>query len=256
MYGAQEQSVVVTGHDIIVRGEESVKNILHKTLVAMRYCFECKDYKFDYVIRSCISTVFNFGKLPISDFINKDYASSLVLAYDPEKFPDSLGRPYVAIDQQPYIGIKFASGSNIFLSKSAALHLLDCETSMAWNLPLPDDVAIAEILAGNYTVEILCSRIKAYRSNEKFPQEKIYRFRSQNRTRDQDADNMGKLVDKLLEVIECQETKGSKRKSKLSVEWNDYCREKSDFGSGVTHEKDLRKGGEGVVEKGGRGSPR
>ena len=60
MYGAQEQTVVVTGHDIIVRGAESMKNILHKTLVAMRYCFECKDYKFDYVIRSCISTVFNW----------------------------------------------------------------------------------------------------------------------------------------------------------------------------------------------------
>ena len=142
MYGAQEQTVVVTGHDIIVRGAESMKNILHKTLVAMRYCFECKDYKFDYVIRSCISTVFNFGKLPVSDFIKKDYASSLVLPYDPEKFPDSLGRPYVTIDQQPYIGIKFASGSNIFLSKSAVLHLLDSETSRARNLPLPDDVAI------------------------------------------------------------------------------------------------------------------
>ena len=70
-YGNQKQTVVVTGHDIIVRGAESMKNILHKTLVALRYCFECKDYRFDYVIRSSISTVFNFGKLPISDFIKK-----------------------------------------------------------------------------------------------------------------------------------------------------------------------------------------
>ena len=76
LYCDQEQAVVESGHNIIVRGKESVKNILHKTLVAMRYCFERKDCKFDYVIRCCISTVLNFGKLPISEFIKKDYASS------------------------------------------------------------------------------------------------------------------------------------------------------------------------------------
>jgi hypothetical protein len=132
MYGAQEQAVLVTGHDIIVRGSESLGNILHKTLVVMRYCFECKNYKFDYVIRSCISTVFNFGKLRISDFIKKDYTSSLLIPNDPENFPDSLGRPYVAKEQTPYIGniflsiyLIFASGSNIFLSKRAVHHVLD-----------------------------------------------------------------------------------------------------------------------------------
>ena len=146
----------------------------------------------------------------------------------------------MAIEQEPYIGIKFASGSNIFLSKPAVLHVLYSETNMVRNLPLPDDVAIAQILGIKYTVEALHPRIKSYRSNEKFPQEKIYRFRSKNRG--QDAIDMGHLVDKLLDVIARQKTRGSKRMIKLGGESDDYI-EFSDTGPGVTHEKDLLKGG-------------
>jgi hypothetical protein len=59
-----------------------------------------------------------------------------------------------------------------------------------------------------------------YNRTQKFPQAKIYRFR-RIKNRDQDVIDMGDLVNKLLQVIVCEKTKGSKRKIKFSDESDD-----------------------------------
>jgi hypothetical protein len=74
---------------------------LHKTLEALAYC--ARNYAFDFCVRSNVSTVIDFARLPLGELDEGvQYASTYIWHGD----------------------APFASGTNIFLSRAAVAYVL------------------------------------------------------------------------------------------------------------------------------------
>jgi len=117
---------------LVIRGKETyVPGILEKTLMAFDFI---KNYEFDYLVRSNISTIINFDLL------------SEYLATNPIEYGGSLKMVLQWLDEpggivdETYWGTEYASGTSIIFSKSTLTDLLNYKDNIKKNLI--DDVAI------------------------------------------------------------------------------------------------------------------
>ena len=137
------------GNILYIKGKETfIPGILDKTIKALEYCFN--NYKFDYLVRSNISTVIDFKKIPFYKLpVNKiGYASSLII--DLQKLDPESG-----IINNTLFGTKFAMGTNIILNKLGFKYILDNKESI--NMDIIDDVSIGLLMKKITTPITLCS---------------------------------------------------------------------------------------------------
>ena len=180
---------VLENNILLIKGNETyLPGILDKTIKAFSYF---KDYKYDYLVRSNISTIINLDLL--INQLNKnniDYGGGTVLYID-EYYLD----PSSGINDNRYVNTFYASGTSIVLSKNLVNQILLKKEFIDYNVI--DDVAIG-FLIKNYFSDIY---LKLYNFNEKFISinddninnfdiSKIIFYRNRNITRDIDIKNI------------------------------------------------------------------
>jgi hypothetical protein len=138
---------------IYIKGSETyLPGILDKTIKAIQYCVYTLGIKFDYLIRSNISTVIDFKNIPYSELVSDDivYTTSYIVtlhAIDPPCgiYDDSL------------FGTPYASGTNIILNTKGVYYLLNNIDKI--NMTIIDDLAIGLVMKEVTTVYKLSTEL-------------------------------------------------------------------------------------------------
>jgi hypothetical protein len=132
-----DKPVKMQGDVIYVRGNEGLLNILNKTLVALDYLLNCLRGKYDFIIRTNVSTIVNFKvldahlqTLPKSNIYTAGYVNQL-------RWLD----PPSGITSHQYYGLDFASGTSIIITPDIVQHMLNNASNINHNIV--DDVSIA-----------------------------------------------------------------------------------------------------------------
>ena len=173
-------------------GEESiVPGVLDKTVKALLYfSYDIKE-KYDYVIRSNISTVIEFkklNKLLLNERI--DYGGGLINTLN---WLD----PPSGIINKKYFGTKFVSGTCIIMSKNTVLSILSKQDLI--NYTIIDDVSIG-ILIKNYFPDISIKDLKnfVFVNNINNAILKVYKnyifYRHKTKNRKNDIINMTHII--------------------------------------------------------------
>ncbi len=138
----QSEDVVLVDDIIYVKGEEIILNILIKTLKAFEFITQILDKKYDYVIRTNISTLLNLNNL-----YQYLYISPRNMFYSGGKFirlawPFSPG--YISVEKQhlsnSFYNTKYIQGTSIILSIDIMNHILQNQHSIEHDVV--DDVKI------------------------------------------------------------------------------------------------------------------
>jgi len=187
---------------IFVKGEECFLNILKKTIVSMKYVLE--NHKFDFLIRTNISTILNINKLKnFLSFVPKNnyYGSGIYLNLQ------NIAEPYGVVDTSLF-GTIFGQGTCIILSNDIVKNI--CENSDKLRYDIIDDLSIGIYLnsvrpgiikySSEYQPFMFNSELQdiKYVTNDYL----IYRNRtsvySNNETRHDDVNNMRYITEMLL----------------------------------------------------------
>ena len=183
-YRSQPNPIEIKDHDLFVRGEEGwMPYILRKTLAAIHHCVSnLANEPFDYLIRSNISTVVNYKQFPYEELIGKHYATTWA-------FTLNWLNPGSGITDERLFGLRFASGTNIILSREAARYI--SENRLQADETVQDDVAIGELLSHSpYPLYQLRNTMKF--ASDSPPMGFTYRHKSSDRKHD--ATLMKKLL--------------------------------------------------------------
>jgi hypothetical protein len=158
---------------LYVPGTESfVPGILHKTMEALAYC--ARHSHFDFVVRSNISTVIDFPRLPLHELTDPIvYASAYMWNRD--------DRPSA-----------FASGTNIILNRAAVDFLLANRDRMDHGVI--DDVAIGRALTPVAVPRQLSTEM-VFDGEDRAG--RVFRNRSDDRAKD--VARMRRIVDRIIE---------------------------------------------------------
>ena len=162
------------GDVLYVPGRESyVPGILHKTLEAVAYC--TRHLAFDFIVRSNISTVIDFQRLPLHELTDTlVYAS----AYMWNKEDRSSA---------------FASGTNIILNRAAVDFMLQHRDRL--NHGTIDDVAIGALMCTATTPRELSTKM-IWNDECTASQGAVFRNRSEDRYAD--VARMRRIVDRII----------------------------------------------------------
>jgi len=157
---------------LYVPGLESyVPGILHKTLEALVYCV--RNFSFDFIVRSNISTVIDFRRLPLNELTD-----TLVYASAHMWNKDDRSRA-------------FASGTNIILNRAAVEFMLMHRDRMRHDTI--DDVAIGALMSSATIPRELSIKMVW---NDECVQGDVFRNRSDNRY--EDVARMRRIVDRII----------------------------------------------------------
>jgi hypothetical protein len=152
--------------------ESYVPGILHKTLEAMAYC--TRHIPFDFIVRSNISTVIDFERLPLNELTDTlVYASAYMWNKDDRSSA-------------------FASGTNIILNRAAVEFMLMHRGRMRHDTI--DDVAIGSLMSSATIPRELST--KMVWNDECVVQGAVFRNRSDDRYAD--VARMRRIVDRII----------------------------------------------------------
>lgn len=161
-------------HMIWIKGIEGfIPGILKKTIEAMKLL---RNKPYDYLIRSNISTVFQWSNFPAEELQEHGYSSANVIYFIPN--------------------LPFGQGTNIILRRDSSEYLIDNEKDIDWKII--DDVAIAQILLPEYGIHALDNPIEV---NSENPNSFVYRNKT-DWNRDEDVARMKKLVDLFMKKLD------------------------------------------------------
>jgi hypothetical protein len=123
-----------------IKGKETfIPGILDKTIKAFKYIYN--NYKFDYIVRSNISTIINFDLLTNYLENNKfDYGGGLKMIVH------SIEKTYGVVDKT-YFGKEYASGTSIIVSKEMTGKIINNQNKI--NYTVIDDVAFGILINEN-----------------------------------------------------------------------------------------------------------
>lgn len=150
--GIDEIGIDETNNIISVKGTESLLNIMHKTLLAFAYFINYKtDVKYDYIIRSNISTLINIVNL--SKFLRKLPANNVYVGgklesleslewYDPKS-----GITNESMNKYNMYTLKYIQGFSIIFSYDVVKFIVD--NNYLLNHNIVDDVTIGLFIRNN-----------------------------------------------------------------------------------------------------------
>jgi len=133
---------------LLIKGKENyLPGILDKTIKAFKYVEELektKGYKYDYIVRSNISTIIDFDKLNDELIRNPiDYGGGIRLMIS-KGWRDGPG----GIDNDRYEGVQYASGTSIIVSRNLLDKMLKKNNLIDYTVI--DDVSIGDFISKNF----------------------------------------------------------------------------------------------------------
>ena len=148
MRESQTENVEINDDFIYVNGKETLLNIMHKTIESIDYLFNSLGRKYDYIVRTNISTIVNIPKL-------KDYCNGL-----PEKNIYTSGSilnlnwlDYKSgIIDTSLFGTDYAQGTCIIISKDVAEHMIENKKNIRFDVV--DDLSFG-VYVKNFLPEAL-----------------------------------------------------------------------------------------------------
>lgn len=127
---------------LYIKGKESrIPGILDKTIKAFKYCLSYFDYKkYDYIVRTNISTIVNFDRLSYLLYSNSShYAGGFKWTIDPDYRDKESG-----IVDDRYSGLEYCSGTCIIFSRELFRKML--ERADYFDREVIDDVSIGYLI--------------------------------------------------------------------------------------------------------------
>lgn len=182
-------TIDTNSHCMFFKGTEGfMPNILQKTLHALEYTLA--NIPFTYIIRSNISTVIDMSHFPYNEMIGKDYASGWT-------FTLNWLNPFSGIHDRRLFGLRFASGTNIILSRNAVQYIIDHKHNV--DETIMDDVAIGLLLSTSpYNLHQLSNIVEINQVTSTHPLHRLaYRHKSKDRM--EDAEMMHQLILRIIE---------------------------------------------------------
>ena len=137
----QENDVELENNILFVKGEELYLNILHKTIVSMKYILENNE-DLDFLIRTNVSTVINIENLiNFCNSIDKTniYCGGRALTLS---WCDSKGG--IPMHDYTYFGLQFIGGDSIIFSKDIVEDIIKHRDKL--NYKLIDDVSFGSYM--------------------------------------------------------------------------------------------------------------
>ena len=142
----QQDDIMIENNCIYIKGKEGfIPQVLDKTIIALEYCIKYLNIKFDFFVRSNISSVINFNLFPINELDNVNvYSGAHILKLD------WLDPPYGINSENFYKlkGLNFASGTSIIMSRDVAEYLIKHQDKL--DRTLIDDVSIGFLLSTQF----------------------------------------------------------------------------------------------------------
>lgn len=127
MYSDIKEQSLFSENILYFQGTESYNNITEKTLKAFKYNY---DYNYDYIVRTNISTIFNFDVFTFNiKSVQIDYGCTAIFGYHCECCNSSFS---------------YSSGTSIILSKKVINYINN--NGELFNLNLIDDVSIGHFI--------------------------------------------------------------------------------------------------------------
>ena len=180
----QEEDVKLSDDIIYVKGTETYINILHKTIKSIDHIFNTLNKKYDFVVRSNISTIINLdnlynyvGTLSPTNTYTGGYLFNL-------RWP--LANFEVSEKNQEhkndYYGLKFIKGNSIVISSDIIKHLLTIQDIIEYDIV--DDVKIG-ILIKTYFSEVynnIDNNVLAKASDKGFINDAVFMDNRENNT--------------------------------------------------------------------------
>jgi GR25 family glycosyltransferase involved in LPS biosynthesis len=173
---SQKDDITIEGNCIYIKGKDGfVPQVLDKTIIALQHCIKYLNIKFDFFVRSNISSIINFNLFPINelDIVNV-YTGAHILKLE------WLDPPY-GINSENFHklkGLKFASGTSIIMSKDVAEYLIKHQDKL--DRTLIDDVSIGFLLSTQFKITEL-QKTNKFIVNEIDKDAFVTRNKSENR---------------------------------------------------------------------------
>lgn len=159
------EDVKIVDDIIYVKGNESYINILYKTLKSFNHIINKLDKKYDFIIRSNVSTIIHFDNL--LNYLNKIPSSNIYIGGHLETLKWQLTPYEISENKQDkrndYYGLKYIQGIGIILSYDIVMKLLDISSSIEYDIV--DDVKFG-LLIREYMKE-------TYENIDKLPLAKV-----------------------------------------------------------------------------------
>jgi hypothetical protein len=131
---------------IYVKGKESLINILYKTIKSLNYIINDLNKKYDYVVRSNISTIVNFDNL--CSYLTTSQKTNLYIGGNLVILKWQLAPSEISEHKQDqrntFFGLKFFQGIGIIFSYDIIKQILNDSNSIEYDIV--DDVKFAIII--------------------------------------------------------------------------------------------------------------
>lgn len=168
----------IDNHDIYIRGTETmIPGCLAKTI----FCFELFVDKYDYIVRSNISTVINFDAL--KKYLNENkinYGGYVLYTTKTSKFYN------VA---EKHLNIEYVGGTSITLNNNVLKNIIKNKNKLDYEVI--DDVSIG-LLLNNMLVQP--ENIRKFVINHDIYNDDIIFYRNNSENRDEDIINMKNII--------------------------------------------------------------
>jgi hypothetical protein len=168
---------------LYIKGTETyIPGITIKTIQSFEYF---KNYPFDYLIRSNISTIVNF------DVLNKDLHKKNVEYGGTVRKIDAVDEKNGIIDKT-YFGVHYVLGTSIILSKNALYSLLSHKKYIHYDII--DDVSIGLLFKEHTSIK---PQQIGVRSTDQSIKKNVTFYRNKTEDRNSDCVQMKKIIKKL-----------------------------------------------------------
>jgi len=191
-YRNQNEDIMNENNCIYLKGKEGfIPQVLDKTIIALEYCCFVLKIKFDFFVRSNVSSILNFDNFPIFELsFDKCYSSCFMLKLE---WLD----PKFGINEKNFNklkGTKFASGTNIIMSRDVVNYLLENKSQI--DRTIIDDVSIG------FTLQKFVKEIKRSFSENKIDKN-VFVIRNKSLNRYDDVLRMKKMNKNVIRSEKC-----------------------------------------------------
>jgi hypothetical protein len=203
-FGEQNEEIIVKDNIISIKGEESAMNIINKTIISLEYLINIEKKKYDYIVRTNISTIINIKNLieylhtaPINNF----YSGGIYMKLNWLDYEYGINEE--TIEKYNLNNLLYVQGTSIILSFDVVQKIICYKKSI--NTDIIDDVSIAvfirDLLPDAYNnISIYTAKycINNYIDDCVFIRNKL--FTSENYERVMDIERMKNIINTYLIV--------------------------------------------------------
>jgi hypothetical protein len=195
----QSEDIVLVDDIIYIKGEDTLINILIKTIKAYEFITQTLDKKYDYIIRTNISTLVHLNNL--YQYLNTSPRNMFYSGGQFIKLGWPLGKNEISVEKQHlsnnYFHTKYYQGTSIILSIDIMNHILQNQHLIEYDIV--DDVKIG-LLIKDYLPDVYnnLEEINLPKTTFMWYQPDTIFIRNKTNDRERDVYWMGEIGKRLL----------------------------------------------------------